>query len=145
MTVAVLLAHALATFAMVGIIWMVQVVHYPLFGLVGAGGFAAYEAAHSARMGALLLLPWGLEGLSGLALLALPPPGVPRWLVLADLALLGVTVVVTVTLSVPQHQVLGAGFDPAAHRALVATNWLRTAAWTGCGAITAVMLWRSLA
>jgi len=142
---AVLLVHALATFAMVGIIWMVQVVHYPLFALVGGPGFAAYEAAHSARMGALLLVPWGVEGFSGLALLALVPPGVPRWLVLADLALLGVTVLVTVVVSVPQHQVLGAGFDPGAHGVLVATNWLRTAAWTGCGAISAALLWRELA
>lgn len=141
---AVLLVHALATFAMIGIIWMVQVVHYPLFALVGGAGFAAYEAAHSARMGALLLVPWGVEGLSGLALLALVPPGVPRWLVLADLALLGVTVLVTVAVSVPQHQVLGAGFDPGAHRLLVTTNWLRTAAWTGCGAISAALLWRAL-
>ncbi len=141
---AVLLVHALATFAMVGIIWTVQVVHYPLFALVGGAGFAAYEAAHTTRMGALLLVPWGVEGLSGLALLALVPPGVPRWLVLADLALLGVTVLVTVAVSVPQHQVLGAGFDPGAHRLLVTTNWLRTAAWTGCGALSAALLWRAL-
>jgi len=141
---AVLLVHALATFAMVGIIWMVQVVHYPLFALVGGASFAAYEAAHSARMGALLLVPWGVEGFSGLALLALVPPGVPRWLVLADLALLGVTVLVTVAVSVRQHQALSAGFDPDAHRVLVATNWLRTAAWTGCGALSAALLWQAL-
>jgi hypothetical protein len=36
----------------------------------------------------------------------------------------------TLLLQVPQHNTLGAGFDDAAHRTLVLTNWLRTAAWT---------------
>ena len=33
---ALLAAHAAATWALVGLIWTVQVVHYPLFALVGA-------------------------------------------------------------------------------------------------------------
>ena len=31
---------------------------------------------------------------------------------------------------VPLHRRLQGGFDAAAHRRLVRTNWLRTAAWT---------------
>lgn len=135
-----LLAHAAATFVMVGVIWFVQVVHYPLFGLVGADGWAAYAAGHSARISALIALPWAVEGLTGLALLALRPAGVPFWLPAADLTLLGVAVAVTVLVSAPQHGVLGAGFDPGAHRLLLTTNWLRTAAWTGCGAVSLAML-----
>jgi hypothetical protein len=33
-------------------------------------------------------------------------------------------------LQVPLHTRLARGFDPAAHRQLVRTNWLRTLAWT---------------
>jgi hypothetical protein len=45
----VLLIHALVTWFMTGLIWFVQVVHYPLMAAVGSPGFAAYEAAHSRR------------------------------------------------------------------------------------------------
>ena len=41
--------HAAATLYMTGLIWFVQVVHYPLMARVGGGGFAAYEAAHTNR------------------------------------------------------------------------------------------------
>jgi hypothetical protein len=61
-----LLLQAFATFAMTGLIWFVQVVHYPLFRAVG----------------------------------------------------------------VPRHEALRHGFDAPVHAALVATNWVRTAAWT---------------
>ena len=37
------------TSALFGLIWIVQVVHYPLFGRVGREGFAAYESAHRGR------------------------------------------------------------------------------------------------
>jgi hypothetical protein len=39
--------HLAATAAMVGLIWFVQVVHYPLFASVGADEFVAYENAHT--------------------------------------------------------------------------------------------------
>ena len=34
---------------MFGLIWFVQIVHYPLFGLVGVSGFPTYQAAHQSR------------------------------------------------------------------------------------------------
>ena len=41
-----LLIHVAATLAMSGVIWFIQIVHYPLLTLVGAAGFTTYEAAH---------------------------------------------------------------------------------------------------
>ena len=46
----VFLAHLVSTLVMVGVIWTVQVVHYPLFAGVGADGWSAYEAAHQSRI-----------------------------------------------------------------------------------------------
>ena len=94
----VLLSHLIATVFMVGVIWTVQIVHYPLFGLVGER-FIDYQAAHSTRVSTLIALPWAVQGLTGLALVARRPAGVPLWSVLADLALLGVAVAVTVLIS----------------------------------------------
>ena len=53
----VLLAHVGATLFMVGLIWFVQVVHYPLFGSVGREGFAGYSQAHSRLTGFVVGLP----------------------------------------------------------------------------------------
>ena len=45
----ILLIQAAATLAMVGLIWFVQIVHYPLMAQVGRDSFAHYEASHTAR------------------------------------------------------------------------------------------------
>ena len=42
----VLLVHLAATLVMLGVIWFVQIVYYPLFSRVGSGGFALYSDAH---------------------------------------------------------------------------------------------------
>jgi hypothetical protein len=138
--VPVVLAHAAATLVLVGLIWTIQVVHYPLFALVGRDGFAAYEAAHSARITAVIAVPWAVQGLTTAALLLSRPDGLPRWLVWAAAVLAAIPVVVTVLVSVPAHGALAAGFDAAAHARLVGTNWLRTAAWTAHGAVAVAML-----
>jgi hypothetical protein len=136
----VVLAHAAATLFLAGMIWTVQVVHYPLFAQVGDAGFAAYEAAHSTRIGALLAVPWAVQGLTTAWLLVANPPGVPAWLLWTAAVLAALPVLVTVAVSVPAHAALGAGFDADAHARLVATNWLRTAAWTTHGAVALVIV-----
>ena len=134
------LAHVLATVFLAGMIWTIQVVHYPLFALVGADGFPAYEAAHSARITAVVGLPWAVQGLTTLALLVAPPASLPRWMVWTAAVLAAVPVAVTLLASVPAHTVLGAGFDATAHTRLVTTNWIRTLAWTAHGALGVAML-----
>ena len=137
---ALLLAHVAATWAMVGLIWTIQVLHYPLFAAVGRPEFAAYEAAHTRRITALLAVPWGAEAATTLALAALAPPGAARGLAWTGLGLLAGIVVSTVALQVPRHRALSEGFDPSAHRRLVTTNWLRTLLWTGRGAVALALL-----
>ena len=62
----VLLAHVASSLFMVGMIWTIQVVHYPLFALVGTDQFTAYEAAHSSRITALIAVPWAVQGVTTL-------------------------------------------------------------------------------
>lgn len=128
-----LLVHAGATLAMAGLIWTVQVVHYPLFDGVGVEGFAEYEARHASAIGRLLVVPAVTEVVAA-ALLALDrPDGIPAWLVLAAGALLAVVWVMTLLVQVPLHRRLGQAFDAEIHRRLVMSNWWRTAAWSARG------------
>jgi hypothetical protein len=128
-------AHLASTLVLVGIIWTVQVVHYPLMARVGEDRFIAYEAAHAPRMAAVVVLPWTVQGVTTAMLLLARPTGVPAALVAAAAVAAAVPVLVTVVASVPAHARLAGGFDPDVHRRLVATNWIRTASWTAHGAI----------
>jgi hypothetical protein len=78
------------------------------------------------------------EAATAVALVFDPPNGVPLWLAAAGLGLLAVIWLSTALLQSPRHRELGAGFDAASHRFLVASNWLRTACWSVRGL---VVLW----
>ena len=67
----VLLAHAAATLFMVGLIWFVQVVHYPLFARVGPDAFVPYAAAQAPSPASSWVRPWCWSWL-----VVRPPPGV---------------------------------------------------------------------
>ena len=138
---AIFLLHLAATLAMTGIIWFIQIVHYPLLTLVGAAGFTTYEAAHI-RLAIWTVIPFmGTELSTGGLLLWCRPSGVTRGQVWCGLALLGLIWGSTVLLQVPQHHILASGFDAAAHQRLVASNWIRTIAWSARSWLVLRMLW----
>ena len=138
----ILLLHVASTGMMIGVIWFVQIVHYPMFSMVGREGFAAYEAEHSRRTTWVVAPPMLVELATGAYLALCPPLGVPRVALWGGLALIGVIWASTALLQVPKHRALEAGFEPGAHRVLVATNWIRTAAWTARGVLLLVLLAR---
>jgi hypothetical protein len=116
---------------MTGIIWFVQWVHYPLFDRVGRAGFAHYEQTHTRRTFQVLLLPLGLEALSGAILLAgftaevLKCPSL-----MAVLGLQGIIYGLTFFVQMPLHRILEQGFSEKAYHWLVRSNWPRTVCWT---------------
>lgn len=133
---ALLVVHAGATLAMVGVIWFVQLVHYPLMAQVAAPAseaFPAYEARNVERTG-WVVVPLMLTELATLtALLWLRPPGLDATWLGAGAACLLLAWGTTFALSVPAHTRLGQAWDPLAHARLVRTNWLRTLAWSARG------------
>lgn len=134
--------HAAATLLMTGVIWFVQVVHYPLFALVGPDGFSRYEQVHAARTTWVVAPLMLVELATAVLLLVRPDERMPHWMPAAGLVLLAVIWGSTFLLQVPRHDVLAAGFDAGAHQALVASNWFRTAAWTLRGGLVLWMLAR---
>ncbi|MFK7758345.1 MAG: hypothetical protein AB8C13_00180 [Phycisphaerales bacterium] len=129
----ILLIHAWATLMMTGLIWFVQIVHYPLMSKVGSEGFIKYEASHTRRtttvVGPLMLIEALAAGMILTPLIVLPsahPTSIP----IIAMILLVLIWLSTACIQVPAHQVLEKGFDPAAHRKLVNTNWIRTALWS---------------
>jgi hypothetical protein len=133
-----LLAHVAATLFMVGLIWFVQVVHYPLFGGVGADRFVAYESQHTSLTTLVVGPPMLIEALTGCLLLLRRPAGLPVPALGLGLALLVVIWLSTMFLQIPRHGELSLGFNAASHQFLVVSNWIRTVAWTVRGGL---VLW----
>ncbi len=140
MTLDIFIAHGLATAIMVGVIWVVQLVHYPLFSMVGEGHFTAYHAEH-VRLITYIVGPAMLVELGGaLYLCAYPLPSIPRWVFMVGIGLIGVAWITTALASVPMHNALAGGFEEDAHHWLVVTNWARTIAWSARGALVYWMI-----
>jgi hypothetical protein len=140
----VLLLHAASTLWMTGLIWFVQVVHYPLFALVGPSGFATYEHAHTTRTTLVVGPPMLLELATTVALLGLASDAVPRSAAWTGAALLAVIWLSTALLQVPQHSLLSFGFDARASEFLVQSNWVRTIGWSLRAVLALWLLWRLL-
>jgi hypothetical protein len=137
---ALLSTQLVATSVMVGVIWFVQVVHYPLFAAVGSDGFATYEAEHRRRTSFVVGPPMAIELLVAVALVVVPPTSLGRGLPALGLALLLVVHASTIGLQVPAHDRLSGGYDAATAARLVRTNWVRTIGWTARGVLAVAML-----
>ena len=135
-----LLIHAASTLYLVGLVWMVQRVHYPLYANVGPARFADYERAHVHRITPVVAPAMLIEAGSALALVWLPAPGVPTGLAWLGLGMVGLLWAATFALQVPRHAELRSGFDATAHRRLVASNWIRTALWSLRGVLVVTMM-----
>lgn len=141
----VLLLNTVASWTMVGVIWFVQVVHYPLLSVVPVQSAASVAVEHQRRTGWVVMIPMTVEGVTTLLLLGMVPEGV-AWFVpwLAGIPL-AVALLATVLLSVPRHARMAAHPDESVGKELVSTNWVRTIAWTFRGFVTAGMLIATLA
>lgn len=123
-----LLLNLASTLYMTGVIYFVQIVHYPLLNQVGKEHFQHYEASHVQRTGLVVMLPMVLELATSFALVFTTV--LPRYQTLSAFALVLALWLSTALLQVPCHRTLSHGFDEQAYRRLVASNWLRTILWT---------------
>ena len=136
----VLLLNAAAVWAMTGLIWFVQVVHYPLFAHVGAGAWPGYHARHSRSTTWVVVGPMVADLATSAWLVADRPDGVGATAAVAGLGLAVLTWAVTGLGAVPVHERLGRHHDSGLIRRLVRVNGIRTAAWTAHAVLVAAML-----
>lgn len=139
-----LLANVASTWFMVGLIWFVQIVHYPLYADVGEQSFSNYEQRHNNSTTWVVAPPMLVEAATATLLLWFCPVGVSRWTVGVGFMLVVVIWMSTALLQVPCHDRLVTGFQSDAHWRLVASNWIRTATWSLRGCLTLWMVWSRL-
>lgn len=137
----VLILNAASTWYMVGLIWMVQLVHYPLFSRIGSEEYATYQRLHqkwtTIAVGPAMLV----EAFSSVFLINNRPDEIDLNLTLIGVALILLIWLSTAFLQVPCHGKLESGYDSKVHRKLVSTNWIRTVGWTLRGGLVSWMLY----
>ena len=116
----------LSTAYMTGIIWFVQIIHYPALSPPAAGSFPEQHQHYTRQMG-LLVGPVMLLELALQIRWLLQAPGL---LSATGTLLLLLIWISTFTLQVPVHNTLTKNYNSARVRQLVRTNWIRTAGWT---------------
>lgn len=136
----VLVISTVATWGMVGVIWMVQLVHYPLLGRLSALEPSTAAADHQRRITWVVGPLMAAEGVTALVLLVSRPASMSAASAFIAAALLGIALGSTVFVQVPLHARLAEGHDDAVVRSLISTNWVRTVAWTARGLLLAVVL-----
>jgi len=137
-----LLVQLIATGFMTGLIWFVQLVHYPMMAGWPHDDFGQWELAHRDRTGPVVIPPMLAEGAAAAWLLIRRPRTVSAWLTWLGAGLLAGIWASTFFLQVPCHLRLSTGWDDATHRFLVESNWIRTVLWTARLGVAAMMLWQ---
>jgi hypothetical protein len=125
---------------MVGVIWFVQLVHYPLLATIGIDRASEIAVEHQRRTGWVVGLPMAGEGATTLWLLFDLPNGVNSALPFVGGFLLAIALGSTIFLSVPLHEKMALAPTADIGYKLVRTNWPRTIAWTLRGVLLAIML-----
>ena len=130
--------HAAVTWYLVGLIWLVQMVQYPMFAYLDRLKFGEAHAFHSSAIGIVVAPPMLLELALAVWIAFQGGRGMLGW---AALVLLLIVWTTTFFVIVPMHEQLGAsGFEAGVHGRLVAWNWVRTIAWSLRGSIALIWL-----
>lgn len=112
---------------LMGLIWTIQLVHYPSFHFVDKNGFSEFHSFHNRRI-SFLVVPFMITELITSGLLWWNDE-------VFSLNAIGFYIVCliwlsTFLLSVPNHAKLAKGKDDSVINSLVNTNWVRTVLWT---------------
>jgi hypothetical protein len=124
----ILVLHFGVTCGLVGLIWLVQLVHYPSFRFVAPEDFRGFSLFHTTQ------ITWVVAPLMIFELflaLRMPfEPSVSAWNSWGALGLLIVVWLSTALLQMPLHGILASGKESQVIERLVLTNWIRTVAWS---------------
>jgi hypothetical protein len=138
---AVLVIQSLASGMMCGIIWFVQVVHYPLFAAVLGPQGGAYAELNRSRTARVVLPPMILEAMAAIWLVIRPPAAVGRPVAVLGLGAVAALWLSTLAVQIPLHVRLGReGSNHEVVGRLVQSNWLRTILWTARAVMAVWML-----
>ena len=123
-----LVLHLIATSVMVGVIWVIQLVHYPSFHFIELKQYTDFQRFHMSRI-SYVVIPAMFTELFTLILIVISMDQIDN-LVLASAILLIFIWLMTAVFFSGVHQKLTLGYDQTVVDKLVKLNWGRTLLWT---------------
>jgi hypothetical protein len=123
----IFIAHLIATSIMVGVIWIVQLVHYPSFKVIDSNRFLEFENFHCKRISFVVMPAMLIEILSGgFIYLYLTR----ELLFIVSLIILIVIWISTFFIQATLHSKLLLNYSEENVNLLIKSNWVRTLLWS---------------
>jgi hypothetical protein len=123
-------AHVFATLFMTGVVWFVQIVHYPFFNFVASEKRSVATEFHQRRTANVVLPVMIIELVTAVTLLGSSWMIRYSQIIWINLGLLLLTWCVIFFGFMPLYKQLVLGFDSKLLKTLENANWVRTLLWT---------------
>ncbi len=124
----VLLGHLIFTSIMTGVIWVIQIVHYPSFHFIEKELYTAFQKFHMNKI-SIIVIPIMLAELITGMMLFLDKSSKSPFLIISLIILVLIWLITGVFFS-KAHNELITGYQELVVNQLVVMNWIRTLLWT---------------
>ena len=124
----VLLGHLIFTSIMTGVIWVIQIVHYPSFHFIEKELYTAFQKFHMNKI-SIIVIPIMLAELITGMMLFLDKSSKSPFLIISFVILVLIWLITGVFFS-KAHNELITGYQELVVNQLVVMNWIRTLLWT---------------
>ena len=124
----VLLGHLIFTSIMTGVIWVIQIVHYPSFHFIEKELYTAFQKFHMNKI-SIIVIPIMLAELITGMMLFLDKSAKSPFLIVSFVILVLIWLITGVFFS-KAHNELMTGYQELVVNQLVVMNWIRTLLWT---------------
>jgi len=132
-----LVIHFSCCLFMTGVIWLVQILHYPSFKFVSEKEFVTFEQFHIKRI-SYVVVPVMLVEITTAIIAYLNHPSL---LLLLNMIFNSLILLFTYALSVPYHNKLKEGKSLKTIKMLAYTNWPRTIFWSLRSLLLIYLIW----
>lgn len=126
----ILILHSMACFILTGLIWTIQLVHYPSFYFYEVKYFLKGHRLHTKQVSKIVLPLMLVELLTGVYLMTTNLFLIYFIPMVVSIFALVIIWSITFFKSIPEHQILAEGKNDESIERLIQTNWGRTLSWT---------------
>ena len=124
----VLLGHLIFTSIMTGVIWVIQIVHYPSFHFIEKELYTAFQKFHMNKI-SIIVIPIMLAELITGMMLFLDKGSKSPFLIISFVILVLIWLITGVFFSKARKELM-TGYQELVVNQLVVMNWIRTLLWT---------------
>ena len=138
------LVNVCISWLMVGLIWIIQIVTYPIFTSVSAYKYDKFHSRHVSLITPLVAFLMLFELIVAVVLVLVSGPYWNYGYSSVNLGFLAIIWTSTFLVQIPLHAKLSVRFEKKDHTRLVKTNWIRTFAWTIKGLLSTILIFSLL-